>query len=55
MAPVSGPLQITDQRPEVGAIVLVSGPVANIILFSGDNGSTFGSVSSTRYFVARPR
>ena len=55
MAPVSGLLQTTDQRPDVGAMVPVSGPVAIIILLSGENGSTLGSVSSTRYLVAKPR
>ena len=55
IAPVNGPLQTTDQRPDVGAMVPVSGPVANIILLSGERGSTFGSVSSTRYLVAKPR
>ena len=54
IAPVKGPLQTTDQRPEVGAIVPVNGPVANIILLSGEKGSTVGSVSSTRYLVAKP-
>src|SRR3990172_2024078 len=36
-------------------MVPVSGPVAMIILFSGDSGSTLGSVSSQRYLVPRPR
>src|SRR5690606_39645756 len=36
-------------------MVPVSGPVAMIILLSGDSGSTLGSISDTRYLVARPR
>ena len=32
-------------------MVPVSGPVTNIILFSGEKGSTLGSVSDTRYLV----
>src|SRR5512141_2889621 len=55
MAPVSGPLVMTEYRPPVDAIVPVNGPVAKIILFSGDSGSTFGETSAVKYFVARPR
>src|SRR6185369_6428506 len=36
-------------------MVPVSGPVDQINLLAGDSGSTLGSISSTRYFVARPR
>src|SRR6185369_11435238 len=36
-------------------MVPVSGPVAQISLLAGDSGSTLGSISSTRYLVARPR
>src|SRR5690606_31928360 len=36
-------------------MVPVSGPVAMIILLSGDSGSTRGSISETRYLVASPR
>jgi hypothetical protein len=36
-------------------MVPVKGPVAHIILFSADKGSTFGSTSSTKYLVAKPR
>ena len=31
------------------------GQVAKISLLSGENGSTFGSTSETKYLVARPR
>lgn len=33
----------------------VSGPVAQMILLSGDKGSTLGSTSSTRYLLPSPR
>src|SRR5450759_835938 len=36
-------------------MVPVSGPVAQMILLSGDSGSTLASTSSTRYLVPRPR
>ena len=36
-------------------MVPVKGPVAQIILFSEDSGSTFGSTSSIKYFEAKPR
>src|SRR5512144_2067548 len=36
-------------------MVPVSGPVVISSLFAGDNGSTFGSTSSQKYFVASPR
>ena len=36
-------------------MVPVKGPVAQIILFSGESGSTFGSTSSTKYLEAKPR
>src|SRR3990167_6891278 len=36
-------------------MVPVNGPVAQMILFCGDKGSTFGSTSSTKYLVAKPR
>jgi len=55
MAPVNAPLVIADERPPVGAVVAVSGPVAMMSLFSGDSGSTVGSTSSTRYLLPRPR
>ena len=47
MAPVSGPLVTTEYRPPVAAMVPVSGPVTKRSLFSGENGSTFGSTSET--------
>ena len=55
MAPVSAPLVTTEYRPAVEADVPVSGPVVMISLFFGESGSTFGSTSSTKYLVARPR
>jgi hypothetical protein len=36
-------------------MVPVSGPVAQMILFSGERGSTLASISSTRYLLASPR
>src|SRR5512135_3403125 len=36
-------------------MVPVSGPVDMIILLAGASGSTFGSTSSQRYLLARPR
>ena len=36
-------------------MVPVNGPVAQIILFSGESGSTLGSISSTKYLEAKPR
>ena len=55
MAPVKAPLVMTEYRPAVEAQVPVNGPVAMIILLSGDNGSTLGSISSVKYLVASPR
>ncbi len=53
--PVSGDLVITIYLPPVGAIVEVKAPVANISLFSGENASIFGSTSSEKILVPRPR
>ena len=43
MVPVKAPLVTADERPPVGAVVAVNGPVAMISLFSGASGSTDGS------------
>ena len=55
MAPVRAPLVMTEYRPPVDAMVPVSGPVAQMILLSGESGSTLGSTSAVKYLVARPR
>ncbi len=46
--PVSGLFVITMYLPPVGAVVPVSAPVVNIILFSSLRASTFGSISFRR-------
>ena len=54
MVPVSGPFVTTLNLPADVASVPVTGPVANISLFSGLKGSTFGSTSSIKYLLPKP-